>query len=146
MSSTARPSGNLNQLGLTKADYKGATSTLCAGCGHDAISSQISRTFFEMGVNPYRVAKMSGIGCSSKTPAYFLGRSHDFNSKQGPVMSRSQRRWRYRFDRAWTVLPYAETQYSDDLRSREQWSLRPDERSVLRHIRDGCPVTKRGCE
>ncbi|HUV14891.1 MAG TPA: 2-oxoacid:ferredoxin oxidoreductase subunit beta [Acidobacteriota bacterium] len=87
MSSTARPSGNLNQLGLTKADYKGATSTLCAGCGHDAISSQISRTFFEMGVNPYRVAKMSGIGCSSKTPAYFLGRSHGFNSVHGRMPS-----------------------------------------------------------
>ena len=69
-----------NRIGLTSADYKGAPSTLCAGCGHDAISSQIVRAFFELGIEPHRVAKMSGIGCSSKTPAYFLGRSHGFNS------------------------------------------------------------------
>lgn len=72
-----------NRLGYTLADYKGADSTLCSGCGHDAISSQITRAFFQMGVEPHRVAKMSGIGCSSKTPAYFLGRSHGFNSVHG---------------------------------------------------------------
>lgn len=87
MSSTAKSVGKVNPLGLAMADYKGAQSTLCAGCGHDAISSQISRTFFEIGVNPYRVAKMSGIGCSSKTPAYFLGRSHGFNSVHGRMPS-----------------------------------------------------------
>ena len=87
MSSTAKSLGKVNPLGLAMADYKGAKSTLCAGCGHDAISSQISRTFFEMGVSPYRVAKMSGIGCSSKTPAYFLGRSHGFNSVHGRMPS-----------------------------------------------------------
>ena len=78
---------NLNKLGLTLAEYKGAPSTLCAGCGHDAISSQISRTFHQMGVSPYRIAKMSGIGCSSKTPAYFLGKSHGFNSVHGRMPS-----------------------------------------------------------
>ena len=63
---------NTNRLGFTLADYKGGDSTLCAGCGHDAITSQIIKAFYEYGVEPYRVAKLSGIGCSSKTPAYFL--------------------------------------------------------------------------
>lgn len=76
-----------NRIGLAMADYKGANSTLCAGCGHDAISSQIVRAFYEMGINPYKVAKMSGIGCSSKTPAYFLGMSHGFNSVHGRMPS-----------------------------------------------------------
>jgi 2-oxoglutarate/2-oxoacid ferredoxin oxidoreductase subunit beta len=76
-----------NRIGLAMADYKGAPSTLCAGCGHDAISSQIVRAFFQMGVEPHRVVKMSGIGCSSKTPAYFLGRSHGFNSVHGRMPS-----------------------------------------------------------
>jgi len=72
-----------NRLGLKPTDYHGGKSTLCAGCGHDAISNQIIRAFFEMGVKPERVAKFSGIGCSSKTPAYFLQRSHGFNSVHG---------------------------------------------------------------
>ncbi|MDQ3280236.1 MAG: 2-oxoacid:ferredoxin oxidoreductase subunit beta [Acidobacteriota bacterium] len=72
-----------NRLGLKPTDYHGGKSTLCAGCGHDAISNQIVRAFFEMGVKPERVAKFSGIGCSSKTPAYFLQRSHGFNSVHG---------------------------------------------------------------
>ncbi len=76
-----------NRVGLTMTEYKGAPSTLCAGCGHDAISSQIVRAFFQMGVEPHRVIKMSGIGCSSKTPAYFLGRSHGFNSVHGRMPS-----------------------------------------------------------
>lgn len=84
MSVTARKS---NRLGLVLSDYKGAPSTLCAGCGHDAISSQISRAFFEGGIEPHRVAKLSGIGCSSKTPAYFLGRSHGFNGVHGRMPS-----------------------------------------------------------
>src|SRR5437899_1737312 len=74
---------NVNRLGLTMADYKGAESTLCAGCGHDAITSQIIKAFYEYGVEPHRVAKLSGIGCSSKTPAYFLGKSHGFNGVHG---------------------------------------------------------------
>ena len=72
-----------NRLGLKALDYQGGKSTLCAGCGHDAISNQIVRAFFEMSVNPASVAKFSGIGCSSKTPAYFLGRAHGFNAVHG---------------------------------------------------------------
>jgi 2-oxoglutarate ferredoxin oxidoreductase subunit beta len=72
-----------NRLGLKATDYSGGKSTLCAGCGHDAISNQIIRAFYEMSVKPENVAKYSGIGCSSKTPAYFLGRSHGFNAVHG---------------------------------------------------------------
>src|SRR5213593_898354 len=77
-----RPKGT-NRIGLMLADYKGKESTLCAGCGHDAITSQIVKAFFEYGVEPYRTIKLSGIGCSSKTPAYFLGRSHGLNAVHG---------------------------------------------------------------
>ncbi|HXG59634.1 MAG TPA: 2-oxoacid:ferredoxin oxidoreductase subunit beta [Thermoanaerobaculia bacterium] len=72
-----------NRLGLKATDYHGGKSTLCAGCGHDAISNQIIRAFYEMSVRPERVAKFSGIGCSSKTPAYFLSRAHGFNAVHG---------------------------------------------------------------
>src|SRR5881275_1198992 len=72
-----------NRLGLKAADYQGGKSTLCAGCGHDAVSNQIVRAFYEMNVKPEKVAKFSGIGCSSKTPAYFLGRAHGFNAVHG---------------------------------------------------------------
>src|SRR4029079_10672839 len=72
-----------NRLGLPQAQYKGAESTLCAGCGHDAITSQLIKGLFEMDIEPYNVAKLSGIGCSSKTPAYFLGQSHGFNGVHG---------------------------------------------------------------
>ncbi len=72
-----------NRIGLKATDYFGGKSTLCAGCGHDAISNQIIRAFYEMSVKPESVAKFSGIGCSSKTPAYFLGRSHGFNAVHG---------------------------------------------------------------
>jgi len=72
-----------NRLGLKASDYQGGKSTLCAACGHDAVSSQIVRAFFEMNVKAENVAKFSGIGCSSKTPAYFLQRSHGFNSVHG---------------------------------------------------------------
>lgn len=85
--SVVRRRGKTNRLGLSKGDYKGAPSTLCSGCGHDAISSQIVRAFFESDIDPYRIAKMSGIGCSSKTPAYFLGRSHGFNAVHGRMPS-----------------------------------------------------------
>src|SRR5678809_1383826 len=86
MSTTMQPPAapkNSNRLGFTVADYKGGDSTLCAGCGHDAITSQIIKAFYEYGVDPRRVAKLSGIGCSSKTPAYFLGQSHGFNGVHG---------------------------------------------------------------
>lgn len=72
-----------NRLGLKATDYSGGKSTLCAGCGHDAVSNQIIRAFYEMNVSPERVVKLSGIGCSSKTPAYFMSRSHGFNTVHG---------------------------------------------------------------
>ncbi len=76
-----------NALGYTRRDYEGAISTLCAGCGHDSISAAIIQAFFELDVAPHRVAKLSGIGCSSKTPTYFLGNSHGFNSVHGRMPS-----------------------------------------------------------
>lgn len=72
-----------NELGFTTKDYEGAVSTLCAGCGHDSISAAIIEACFEMSIPPHRVAKLSGIGCSSKTPTYFLGNSHGFNAVHG---------------------------------------------------------------
>src|SRR5678809_782364 len=81
------PSLPKNALGYTRRDYEGAISTLCAGCGHDSISAAIIQAFFEMDVPPHRVAKLSGIGCSSKTPTYFLGNSHGFNSVHGRMPS-----------------------------------------------------------
>ncbi|HVT43078.1 MAG TPA: 2-oxoacid:ferredoxin oxidoreductase subunit beta [Thermoanaerobaculia bacterium] len=72
-----------NRLGLKATDYSGAKSTLCAGCGHDAISNQIIRAFYEMSVDPELIAKFSGIGCSSKTPAYFISRAHGLNAVHG---------------------------------------------------------------
>ena len=76
-----------NKLGFTKRDYEGAISTLCAGCGHDSISSAIIQSTFEMSLPPHKVAKLSGIGCSSKTPTYFLANSHGFNSVHGRMPS-----------------------------------------------------------
>ena len=81
------PQKKVNRIGLTVADYKGKPSTLCDGCGHDAISSQLTKAFFELGIQPHQVAKLSGIGCSSKTPAYFLGKSHGFNGVHGRMPS-----------------------------------------------------------
>ena len=76
-----------NALGFTRRDYEGALSTLCAGCGHDSISAAVVRACFELDLPPHRVAKLSGIGCSSKTPTYFLGASHGFNSVHGRMPS-----------------------------------------------------------
>jgi len=76
-----------NAVGYTRRDYEGSISTLCAGCGHDSISAAIVRACFELDIEPHRVAKMSGIGCSSKTPDYFLGASHGFNSVHGRMPS-----------------------------------------------------------
>jgi 2-oxoglutarate ferredoxin oxidoreductase subunit beta len=76
-----------NRLGYTRRDYEGAISTLCAGCGHDSISAAIIQAFYELAIPPHRVAKLSGIGCSSKTPTYFLGQSHGFNSVHGRMPS-----------------------------------------------------------
>jgi len=76
-----------NKLGYTLSYYEGALSTLCAGCGHDSISAAIVQSCYEMDIQPHKVAKMSGIGCSSKTPAYFLSNSHGFNSVHGRMPS-----------------------------------------------------------
>jgi 2-oxoglutarate ferredoxin oxidoreductase subunit beta len=76
-----------NKLGFTHRDYEGAVSTLCAGCGHDSISAAIIQACFELDLPPHRIAKLSGIGCSSKTPTYFLGASHGFNSVHGRMPS-----------------------------------------------------------
>src|SRR5215475_6364435 len=73
----------VNRIGLEPQIYKGSKTTLCAGCGHNSISERIIEAFYEMGVNPSRVIKLSGIGCSSKSPAYFLGGSHGFNAVHG---------------------------------------------------------------
>ena len=81
------PDSKLNELGFSEQDYEGALSTLCAGCGHDSISSAIIKSYFEMNIEPHKVAKISGIGCSSKTPTYFLGKAHGFNSVHGRMPS-----------------------------------------------------------
>ena len=80
---TAVPTPKVNRLGLPILEYRGGKSTLCAGCGHNAISERIIDALYEMGVQPERVMKLSGIGCSSKSPAYFLSRAHSFNSVHG---------------------------------------------------------------
>jgi 2-oxoglutarate/2-oxoacid ferredoxin oxidoreductase subunit beta len=76
-----------NDLGYTHRDYEGKVSTLCAGCGHDSITASIIEACFELSIEPHRVAKISGIGCSSKTPDYFLGNSHGFNTVHGRMPS-----------------------------------------------------------
>ena len=76
-----------NAIGLTRRDYEGPISTLCAGCGHDSISAAIIQACFELAIQPHRVAKLSGIGCSSKTPTYFLEGAHGFNSVHGRMPS-----------------------------------------------------------
>ena len=76
-----------NDIGYTKAHYEGALSTLCAGCGHDSISGAIVQACYEISIQPHHVAKLSGIGCSSKTPTYFLSQSHGFNSVHGRMPS-----------------------------------------------------------
>jgi len=81
------PPKKVNRTGFEILSYKGAKTTLCAGCGHNSISERIVECFFELGVPPWNVAKFSGIGCSSKSPAYFLGLSHGFNSVHGRMPS-----------------------------------------------------------
>src|SRR5215468_8588286 len=84
---THTPPPKTNRIGLAVLDYRGGKTTLCAGCGHNAISERIIDALFEMGVQPERVAKLSGIGCSSKSPAYFLSRAHAFNAVHGRMPS-----------------------------------------------------------
>ena len=83
----SQPNLPRNKLGLTARDYEGAVSTLCAGCGHDSVTAAIVQAVFELNVEPHMLAKMSGIGCSSKTPAYFVSQSHGFNSVHGRMPS-----------------------------------------------------------
>ncbi len=84
MSTTVTPPPKkVNRIGLEVLNYKGGKTTLCAGCGHNSISERIVECFYELGVEPYTIAKFSGIGCSSKSPAYFLGLSHGFNGVHG---------------------------------------------------------------
>jgi 2-oxoglutarate ferredoxin oxidoreductase subunit beta len=78
---------NTNALGLSRNDYKGRKSTLCPGCGHDSISNQIISMAYDLGIEQHKIIKMSGIGCSRKTPAYFLGKSHGFNALHGRMPS-----------------------------------------------------------
>ncbi len=85
--SAYHPALKRNALGLTRRDYEGAMSTLCAGCGHDSITAAIIQACFELDLPAHRIAKISGIGCSSKAPTYFLGRSHGFNSVHGRMPS-----------------------------------------------------------
>jgi 2-oxoglutarate ferredoxin oxidoreductase subunit beta len=87
MATTSAPQPKTNRIGLTVLDYRGGKTTLCAGCGHNAISERIIDAFYEMGIQPERVAKLSGIGCSSKSPAYFMSRSASFNSVHGRMPS-----------------------------------------------------------
>jgi 2-oxoglutarate/2-oxoacid ferredoxin oxidoreductase subunit beta len=84
---TPVPGKKANRIGLEMQPYRGGKTTLCAGCGHNAISERIIDAFFEMGVDPNQVIKLSGIGCSSKSPAYFLGGSHGFNAVHGRMPS-----------------------------------------------------------
>lgn len=85
--SVRHPRMKVNALGLTPRDYEGTMSTLCAGCGHDSVTAALIQAFFELDVEPHRVAKLSGIGCSSKTPAYFVSEAHGFNSVHGRMPS-----------------------------------------------------------
>src|SRR5258707_9039608 len=82
-----KPAVKTNRIGLQVLDYRGGKTTLCAGCGHNAISERIVDAFYEMGIKPERLMKLSGIGCSSKSPAYFMSRSHSFNSVHGRMPS-----------------------------------------------------------
>src|ERR1044071_4503817 len=77
------PSLHRNEIGLNLRDYEGAMSTLCAGCGHDSITAAIIRALWELSIEPHEIAKLSGIGCSSKTPTYFVNGAHGFNSAHG---------------------------------------------------------------
>jgi len=87
MSIQEPPATPINLIGLTRNDYKGLPSTLCKGCGHDSISARIISVAYDLSIKPTQLIKMSGIGCSSKTPAYFLNQSHGFNSLHGRMPS-----------------------------------------------------------
>jgi 2-oxoglutarate ferredoxin oxidoreductase subunit beta len=81
------PGATVNRIGLARTAYKGAATTLCAGCGHNSITNHLIKALYELGLEPHRLAKMSGIGCSSKTPAYFVEQAHGFNGVHGRMPS-----------------------------------------------------------
>ncbi len=141
-----------NKLGFTRRDYEGKISTLCAGCGHDSISAALVQACWELDIEPHRVAKLSGIGCSSKTPDYFLGASHGFNTVHGRMPSvltganLANRELLYLGvsgdgDSASIGLgQFAHAMrrgVQHDLHRREQRRLRPDQGPVLGHRRPG---------
>ena len=148
----ASPDLPTNALGFTRRDYEGSVSTLCAGCGHDSISAAIIQACFELDLPPHRIAKLSGIGCSSKTPDYFLGtcarlqhraRPHAVGADRRqprqprPDLSRRLRRRRLRLDRPRPVRPLDPARREHGLYRREQRRLRPDQGPVLGHLRQG---------
>ena len=141
------PSLQRNELGLTIRDYEGSMSTLCAGCGHDSITAAIIRAFWELSTPPHMIAKLSGIGCSSKTPTYFVSGAHGFNSAHGRMpaiatganaanrdltLHRHLRRRRFALHRPRPALPRHPPQRAHAVRDREQRRLRPDQGPVFR--------------
>ena len=147
-----------NQVGYTRRDYEGKISTLCAGCGHDSISAAIVQACWELDIEPHRVAKLSGIGCSSKTPDYFLGNSHGFNSVHGRMPSvltganLANRDLLYlgvSGDGDSASIGIGQFAHCDaarrqhGLHRREQRRLRPHQGPVLRHRRQGLEVQAR---
>ena len=149
------PSLQRNELGLTIRDYEGSMSTLCAGCGHDSITAAIVRALWEISMPPHMLAKMSGIGCSSKTPAYFVNGAHGFNSAHGrmPTIATGANA----ANRELTYIgisgdgdslsiglgshvPRHPAQREDGLHHREQWRVWADERAIFRFCR--CWVEK----
>ncbi|MGY4292464.1 hypothetical protein ACVWXN_000559 [Bradyrhizobium sp. i1.4.4] len=139
-----------NELGYTHRDYEGKISTLCAGCGHDSITASIIEACYELSIEPHRVAKISGIGCSSKTPDYFSGQFARLQLRARPHavgldrrqprqprsdLSRRLRRRRFRLDRLRPVRSFDPARRQHDLYRREQRRLRPDQGPVLGHRR-----------
>ena len=146
------PSCPRNELGLTVRDYEGAMSTLCAGCGHDSITGAIMQAVFELSIPPHRMAKLSGIGCSSKTPAYFrqrlpwlqygawphaLGGHGRQRGEPGPALHRRVGRRRYPFHRSRPVPACGPAQPEHAVSDREQRRLWPDKGPVLCLCRRG---------
>ena len=135
-----------NELGLTRRDYEGAMSTLCAGCGHDSVTAAIIQAIWELSMRPEQLAKLSGIGCSSKTTAYFVSGAHGFNAVHGRMPSiatganaanrdlllhRRLRRRRHAVDRLRPVRARDPPQREHAVHDREQRRVRPDQGPVL---------------
>ena len=149
------PKQRVNALGLTTRDYEGAMSTLCAGCGHDSVTAALIQAFWELDIEPYKVAKLSGIGCSSKTPTYFMREAHGFNSVHGRMPSIAAGANAANRDVVYvgisgdgdslsiglgSVLPRHPAEREHAVRAREQWCVRPHEGAVQRVGRRREPV------